>query len=262
MTGLVRVFARVTDGHGAMACTPPSEAVAISDPPQEFRKRLTHELPAFDYGARVKEKAVVAIDPNAAPGQPVATLAAGVPVREVGRGGYLLWNWRQQKPAEALKTGEVATPTKRVLAPFVDAFRPDAFTGAYPWPPQNRGGLLSFSINGTGDDLDAQGRSWHGSVPVDTGQDEVTVKATDDQPHRLTLVMPASPREGANVRVSVIGAGGATETVVYRHSNLADQILQFRFRGEVTLRVQVTARPPQPISLIGTQIGPSALFLD
>ena len=52
---------------------------------------------------------------------------------------------------------------------------------------------------------------------------------------------------------------GATETVRYLHGPDCDQFFQFRFRGNVTLRVQMTS---QPEAHYLTLVGPSALFLD
>ena len=44
-------------------------------------------------------------------------------MKTVGKHGYVLWNWRQQLPSSTLVTETVATPTKKVLPPFLDSVK-------------------------------------------------------------------------------------------------------------------------------------------
>jgi dienelactone hydrolase len=258
--GLVRVFARVTDAHGAVTCTPLSESLVLTEQPAEA-PRITRTVPALEAAVRVKTATTVQITPDMPAGQPMATFTAPLPVQAVGTHGYVVWNWRKNTDLlSTLVTDGVATPMKKVLAPFADTIPQRSFTGCFPWPQLNRGGLVAFAINGKPDEVDARGRAYHGSVPIDTCAEVITLDPQDTAEHRLTLVMAGGGREACNVRVSLFAADGAAETVAYRHLLDSDCLLQFRFTGKVTLRVQVTARVLD--NVINTHIGPTALFLD
>jgi dienelactone hydrolase len=257
--GLVRAFVRVTDARGAMVCTPITEPIAFTDPAANA-SIITHVLPALDGAVRVKTAVSVNITPDVPAGQAMATLDAPLPVKAVGTLGYVVWNWRKNTYLSAtLTTDGVSTPMLKVLAPFVNTFDASSFIGAFPWPNWNRGGLISFAINGKADDVDEKQRAYHGSLPLD-GQEELAVDPGDAATHRLTLVMAGGGQQACNVRVTLRAADGAAETVAYRHLPASDVVLQFRFAGKVTLRVQVTA--PVLENKIATQVGPTALFLD
>ncbi|MHB9133021.1 MAG: alpha/beta hydrolase family protein [Armatimonadota bacterium] len=261
LQGAVRVFVRATGANGAMECSPLQAEVRFDDPPLELTAVIAFgndTLPALEGAARVKAGTVIAINSTVPAGQPMATFDLPLPVKAVGTHGYALWNWRQKAPSTTLKTGEADTPTKKILSPFVDTIKEGTFKPLF-WAYNANGGLTSFTIDGTPDVL-ANGRSYHGGIhlPGSGAMEELPIEVQDDQEHRLTLVMPACHAGACNMRVSLCSAGHI-ETVRYRHTADIDQVIQFRFKGKVTLRVQMTSQPAQNYM---TLVGPSAIFLD
>jgi cephalosporin-C deacetylase-like acetyl esterase len=255
LAGVVYAIARATGPTGAMECASPV-STRFSDPPTAVTTRLTG-LPALDGAVRITKPQVVAIN-SAAEGS-VATFD-GLPVKEVGRGGYILWNWRQKAPSAELKVDDAATPTKRFRVPFTDTVKHGSFVSMF-WSYNANGGLTAFTINGVADVLTTTGRTYYGSLryPGNGGLEELPIQPNDDKEHRLTVLMPACRTGVCHARVSLIAADGSTETVAYRHTADADQLFQFRFTGPVTLRIQMTSQPAHHDQ---TLIGPSAVFLD
>jgi len=265
LQGAIQVFARVTDMRGAQECTMLAKPLIFSDqvaavPP------IAHTLPKFEGAARIKNKATIDLTPNRV-GQPTATLDQPLPVKTVGKGGYVLWNWRRELPSATLMTEGVATPSKSILPPFVDTLRAESFNGFKPLPPKDfsAGGRLSFRINGK-DGMAEKVEGWHGSVsPGMGGADEITLQPQDGAEHRVTLVMTGG-QGGCNVRVSLRADDGATETVQYHQGPDMDNVFQFRFAGPVVLRVEITSWPIRPSDGVPmhhlSPIGPSAMFLD
>lgn len=261
LQGAVQVFARVTDQHGAMECTTLATPLLFDDAPATTTATLPlkgDRLPVLEAAVRVREAATVAITSEVGEGQPRATLAADLPAKAVGRGGYVLWNWLRNRPDAAARTGEMATPTKKLVTPFADTVKPESFFQPN-WYNNQQSGFTSFTINGQ--PVEAGGKPWHGALPLPGCgvSEELTLTVADAEEHRLTLVMPACLGKGATMRVSLRDAEGWTETVRYSHGPDSDQLFQFRFRGDVTLRVQMTSQPEVHYL---TLVGPSALFLD
>ncbi|MHB9025355.1 MAG: alpha/beta hydrolase family protein [Armatimonadota bacterium] len=265
LQGVIRAFLRVTDRHGAMECTPLAEPLLFNDPPPP-PPALTRppagyqEQFGLDGAARVRTQMTVEIHPDVPAGQPVATFDVPLPVKAVGTNGFVLWNWRQKPPSATLTTDGVATPTMKVLPPFALTLPWHSFT-AKNWLYRMFGGKTLFSINGKPAVDDPKKPPWHGSIR-DAGAnsvEEVPIDVRDDQLHRLTLVMPACADGSCFMRVSLVAAGGTTETVRYHHTAEYDQIIQFRFKGKVTLRVQMTSQPERNYL---TLVGPSAVFFD
>jgi hypothetical protein len=180
-----------------------------------------------------------------------------LPVKVVGTHGYVLWNWRSAPTAPPWKT---VSPTKTILPPFEDTVKENSFA-QYNWAGHRASGLISFSINGAADILNASGRSDHGALPQpgNGGQEELPIKVQDDKEHLLTLIMPASKANSVYMRVSLIGSNGRTETLRYLNTPDSDSILQFRFQGPSTLRIRMTS---EPIKLWLALIGPAAIFFD
>jgi dienelactone hydrolase len=262
LQGAVQVFVRVTDKYGAMECTPLAEPVLFSDPETiaEMLPAKGSDLPVLEAAVRVRQAATVAITPDVPAGQPRATLPGGLPEPAVGRGGYVLWNWQKNRPSETLTTAGVATPTVKLLAPFTATVKPDNFFQPN-WANYQQSGFASFTIAGQPPADEPAARPWHGALPLPgTGvAEELALTVADDQEHRLTLVMPAAHAGSCTMRVSLRSAEGWTETVRYLHTADCDQYFQFRFRGNVTLRVEMTSQPEVHYE---TLVGPSALFLD
>jgi hypothetical protein len=149
---------------------------------------------------------------------------------------------------------------KTILPPFEDTVKENSFA-QYNWAGHRASGLISFSINGAADILNASGRSDHGALPQpgNGGQEELPIKVQDDKEHLLTLIMPASKANSVYMRVSLIGSNGRTETLRYLNTPDSDSILQFRFQGPSTLRIRMTS---EPIKLWLALIGPAAIFFD
>ena len=75
--------------------------------------------------------------------------------------------------------------------------------------------------------------------------------------------MPNSSTNTCNVRISLCAVDGSAVTVKYRHGPDRDQIMQFRFKGKVILREQITSQPQDlNYAQAYTSIGPSAIFFD
>jgi hypothetical protein len=223
-------------------------------------------LPKLEAAVRVKTKCIVDLTPNST-GQPTASLDLPLPSKAVGKAGYVLWNWRREKPSANLKTDEIATPTMMILPPFSDTVSPESFNGFKPLPGSQFAarGRLTFRINGK-EGIADQADGWHGSVaPGMGGAEEIKIEPKDAGEHLVTLVMVGGPGAG-NVRASLRAADGATETVQYLQGVDVDNVFQFRFSGPVVLRIEITSWPIRPSDGTGMQhltpIGPSALFLD
>jgi dienelactone hydrolase len=264
LQGAIHVFARATGTRGAQACSQLSSPLLFADRVDD-EPAIPHALPKFEAAVRVKDKAVVELTPNTA-GQPAATLDLPLPLKAVGKAGYVLWNWRKEQPSTTLQTDGVATPTKSLLPPFADSVPATSFNRFNPLPGASFSarGRLTFRINGkTGVAEKADG--WHGAVAPGMSADEITLQPGDAAEHRATLVIVGGLGE-CNVRVSLRAADGATETVQYRQLLDVDNVFQFRFAGPVVLRVEVTSWPFRrsdgQIMHHLTPIGPSALFVD
>ena len=260
--GAVRLFVRVTDKYGAMECCPLAEPLLFSDPPAAVPATVPagEHLPVLEAAVRVRQATTVAITPDAPAGQPRATLDAPLPEKTVGRGGYVLWNWAHHvSPDAALLTDGVATPPKQLLPPFTDTIPAQSFV-QYNWNYNQQSGFTSFTISGKPDATPAAA-PWHGALylPGSGVTEDLPLTVQDDREHRLTLIMPACRAGSCTMRVSLRGAEGWTETVRYTHTATCDQYFQFRFRGKVTLRIQMTSQPEDHTR---TLVGPSALFLD
>ena len=257
--GLVQAFALVTDRYGAVNCTPLAAPVAFNDIENKTLQNAAPSAPVLLAAARVTgELKTIKIDTTLPAGTARATLPATVPQTEVGKCGYVLWNWRQQPVSADLKTGETATPTRQIFAPFRDNIDATVFKTNPSFAGAARGGLLTFQINGQSDTLLAN-RAWHGALEPGNGSTgEMEVEPTDDATHVLTLVVPASSYGDCNVRVWARNAAGAA-IARYLLNDKADNIFQFRTRGKITIGMQITSQPPFPFNTI---VGPSALFLD
>ncbi len=256
LAGAAWAMARATGLTGAMECASPVSAL-FQDMPVVITANPVRDpaaLPLLAGAATITKPQVVAI--STADG-PAATFD-GLPVKEVGRGGYVLWNWQKKAPSASLKTGEVATPTKVIRAPFADTVKDGSFTSMH-WSYNAVGGFTAFTVNGVADVN--TGKAAYGSLPYpgSGGIGELVIQPADDNEHRLTLLMPACRTGAANARVSLIAADGSAETVVYRHTATADRLFQFRFAGPATLRIQMTSQPDHHDQ---TLIGPGAVFLD
>lgn len=258
--GALRAFARVTDTNGTMECTPISEPLTFTDEPKSvITAGNDKDLPILEGAARVRKANVIDIKTDAANGEAAAHLDAELPVQDVGKLGYVLWNWRQQPPSTTLTTDGAATPTKRILAPIADTIPANSFPPSPNFGYNSRGNFTNLRVNAK-DDETAKGHPWHGAVPVMVGgQAEIPIEATDNFQHHLTLLMPSLLIGSCNVRVSVRQADGGTATVLYRHNKEADALLQFRFQGKATLRVQITSQSEYPYHAL---VGPAALFFD
>lgn len=227
---------------------------------------IAHPLPKLEAAIRVTTKTIIDLIPNNA-GNPVATLDLPLPIKAVGKAGYVLWNWRKESPSATLTTEGTATPTKSIQPAFADTISAVSFNGfnPQPGPPFSTSGKLTFRINGKDGVVDkADGR--HGSVAQGVGgAEELQLQPRDDAEHRLTLVLVGGLGD-ASVRVSVRGKDGATEIMQYVQTMTADNVLQFRFTGPVGLRVEVTSAPFRRSDNGAmdhlTPIGPAALFLD
>ncbi len=263
MKGAIRAFARVTDKNGVISCSSISEPLLFSDPETAGNKVIPHNMPKFESGTIVKDKTVIDINTNVVAGQAMASFALPLPVKAVGGGGYILWNWNKEKPSADFKIKDIAVPTKKILAPFADSIKDDSFMGGKQTADYGSGGKVNFTVNGVSAPLSRNGTAWHGSVPLgQLGTESITVEPKDTNEHRITVVMGAPVLGITNVRVSVTGADGASETVQYQQVPGADHILQFRFTGVVTLRVQMTSIVAHHPAASFTHIGPTALFLD
>jgi dienelactone hydrolase len=264
LQGAIRVFARVTDKRGVQECSPLTPPLLFSDAATAV-VAVAHSLPKFEAAVSATNKAVVELIPNSA-GNPVATLDLPLPVKAVGKAGYVLWNWRKEPPSAALMTDGVATPTKSIGPAFSDTIQADSFNGfnPLPGPSFSASGRSTFRINGK-DGMADKAAGWHGSVAPGPGSEEIQLRPQDDAEHRVTLVMVGGLGD-TSVRVSVRGENGAAETVHYVQTLRADNIFQFRFAGPVVLRVEVTSAPFRRSDGAAahhlTPIGPSALFLD
>lgn len=288
LQGAIHVFAQAIDTRGVQECSPLAQPLIFSDTAPAVAP-IAHALPKLEASVRVATKAVVELTPANA-GKPVATLDLPLPLQTVGKSGYVLWNWRKEKPSATLMTDGVTTPTKTIAAPFADTINADSFNAfkPLPAPPFSTAGKLAFRINGK-DGVADKADGWHGSVAQGNGgAEEIQIQPQDDAEHRATLVMVGGIGE-ASVRVSVSAPDGATETIQYVQTQEADRVFQFRFAGPVVLRVETTSAPfrwsdgeamqPDPLALTArdatpfrrsdgeamqhlTPIGPSALFLD
>ena len=265
LQGAIHVFARATDTRGVQECSPLAQPLLFSDTAPAVAP-IAHALPKLEAAVRVATKTVVELTPANA-GKPVATLDLPLPVQAVGKAGYVLWNWRKEKPSATLMTDGVATPTKTIAAPFADTINADSFNAfkPLPAPPFSTAGKLAFRINGKSGLAD-KSDGWHGSVAKGNGgAEEIQIQPQDDAEHRATLVMVGGIGE-ASVRVLVSAPDGATETIQYVQTQEADRVFQFRFAGPVVLRVETTSAPFRRSDGVAMQhltpIGPSALFLD
>jgi cephalosporin-C deacetylase-like acetyl esterase len=263
MKGAIRAFARVTDKNGVITCSSISAPLLFSDSDTIDKKPIQHTMPKFESGTIVKSNSIIDINTNAAIGQPMATFALPLPVKSVGTGGYILWNWNKEQPSNELKTKDLATPTKKILTPFTDTIKTNSFQGGKQTAAYGSGGMINFTINGTPAPLSRGGTAWHGSVPLgQMGAEEITIVANDTNEHRLTLVMGSPVLGAANVRVSLSATDGAMETVQYYQIVGVDHVLQFRFTGTAILKVQLTSIVAHHPAASFTHIGPTALFFD
>jgi hypothetical protein len=258
--GLVQAFALVTDRYGAVNCTPLAAPVTFNDVENTTKpQNAAPDAPVLFAAARVAgDLKTIKIDSTLPAGTARATLPLALMQTSVGNSGYVLWNWRQQPVSADLKTGETATPTRQIFAPFRDNIDATAFKTNPAFAGAARGGLLAFEINGQSDALLAN-RAWHGALEPGNGSaGEMEVEPTDDVTHTLTLVVPASSYGDCNLRVWARNAAGAA-IVRYRLNDKADNIFQFSTRGKTAIGMQITSQPPFPFNTI---VGPSALFLD
>lgn len=265
LQGAIHVFARVTDSRGVQECSPLTQPLLFSDAATTVTP-IAHALPKLEAAVRVAAKTVVELTP-ATVGKPMATLDLLLPAKAVGKAGYVLWNWRKEKPSATLTTDGAATPTQSIAPPFADTIKADSFNGftPLPGPPFSTSGKLVFQINGK-DGLADKADGWHGSVAQGLGgAEEIQLQPQDGAEHRVTLVMVGGLGD-ASVRVSVRAQDGATETIQYVQTMAADNVFQFRFAGPVVLRVETTSAPFRRSDGVAmhhlTPIGPSALFLD
>lgn len=259
-SGSVQAFARVTDQFGAIESTPLAAPLAFDDPKTSAPSRFESDesAPSLTGAIRVKDVSTIVIHPEVEAGKSRATLPF-LAQPEVGKFGYVLWNWRKQAPATDLKIANVATPTKQIFAPFEDSVPATSFVSQPGWASNSRGGVLNFQINGVGDEL-VLNRAWRGSLAAGNGAaEEILLRVTDDTEHLATLVLGATAIGECNVRVSLRDEKDRIATARFRHGATADEVLQFRFRGNAHLKIQIASQPKMQYN---TLVGPSALFLD
>jgi len=256
---LLRAFARVTDVNGVMECS------AISDPVEvinTFNGGSQCAVPStLDGAVRVNMLSTIHIDSEVPAGQPMATFNLPLPLKAVGTHGFVLWNWRAEggEPVVA-QFRETASPTKKILAPFLDTVKERSFQVPSNLVEISNSGVIDFTVNGKPDRLPVKGHGWHGTVPSGLGgMEELPIKTTDGKEHRLTFVISASSSGACNARVSLVDDQCRETVVIFRQTADADHIFQFHFTGKATLRVQITSQPENPRYM---QVGPSALFLD
>ena len=143
----MRAYARVTDKSDVMTCTP-FASLLFADPRGTGNKPMAHVLPKFDGGVRVKTVTAIDITSTVADGQPAATVNLPLSAKAVGRSGYVLWNWNQNPPSAALTTGGVATPTKKILLPFMDTIKGTSFQRGKQDAYYASGGQVHCRLNG------------------------------------------------------------------------------------------------------------------
>lgn len=265
-TGQFRAFGQVTDARGAIACCPLSDAIAFADSdvaaPAKAASPAYDQLPTVDgVAAALKPGGVVEIRSDVSAGKPMATLPFDLPCKQVGVGGYALFNWRKNPASGDVKTEGADTPTKVIRSPFVDTVTDKTFrTAAADVIASASGGRQLFKVNGLADVIDPKRKMFfHGAIPqVIGGADELAVTVQDDKEHRLTVIMADSYGVPPWARVSLTAANGASAMVRYPHGKAGDCAVQFRFKGSAVLKVMQSSylRHPQ------FTVGPSAIFLD
>ncbi|HEY3418534.1 MAG TPA: acetylxylan esterase, partial [Armatimonadota bacterium] len=135
LQGAVRVFARATAQNSAMTCAPLAEEVVFSDMPAPAKPADDpNALPTLLGAVRISKPTVIDITSTVEAGQPMATLACDLPVKTIGKSGYVLWNWRKNLPLATISVDQTATPTKRLLPPFQDTVKDNSFA-FYDWAP-------------------------------------------------------------------------------------------------------------------------------
>lgn len=185
------------------------------------------------------------VDPQAAPGEPLATVAwpgqGFLPVTRIGRSGGVLF--RRQGYAQRL-------PERWLRGSFADTFTEgDGF-----WYGDSDGNMRFDLRQADGtvvEGRDAQGRVRFGSVNSNAGtpgKPETYPGASwhlrpgDNAPHRLTVFSPAKGGQGARQRFALRGAiGEAPPAMLEVDGSQGGLILQFLFIGNVTLTVRQTA---------------------
>lgn len=208
--GLLRAFARVTDARGAMACSPLSEAVAFSDSelgPASVASASNEALPSVDGVApELSPGSSIRILPNVTAGTPMAELPYELPCKGVGRGGYVLFNWRKNPPLVSVKTEGVETPTKIIRPPFADTITEKTFRPSRDVIANALGGRQILSINAIPDLVDRQTKLYyHGAIPQKIGgDDQIASRVSDEREHRLTIIMTDSYGVPPWVRISLI----------------------------------------------------------
>ena len=117
-------------------------------PLQAAERAQAAPKPKFDGGVRVRTVTAVDITSTVAAGQPAATVNLPLSAKAVGRSGYVLWNWNQNPPSAALTTGGVATPTKKILLPFMDTIKGTSFQRGKQDAYYASGGQVHCRLNG------------------------------------------------------------------------------------------------------------------
>lgn len=165
-------------------------------------------------------------------GAPVANLrwpGEGSLLRQgIGTRGYVLFRHNGFGDAK---------PTRRILAPFKDAFGDNDGFWYGEWSSN-----MQFDLDGKAG-RDEKGVVFFGSVntnggtPDDGPRNSWKIEVADNATHLLTVFSPASGTTGASQSITLTGADGSSQTV-HLDGTQGGAVAQFEFIGNATLTLQ------------------------